>query len=156
MCLKTMDTKKKQTKPDYQRKLVSKLKLRWRWRLLRVSAVEQEVVEAGAVRMTMRKYLRRERLAKLASVLGDITGTETTEEKEKEKDCVHHRLQPGAMAPQNTTQYLMSHVYEDMKANNNNTTTTTNQEGLLSSADPYESCLLFQQRDFEDMFDSSW
>lgn len=52
---------------------------------------------------------------------------------------------PGAMAPPNTTQYLMDGVYEDMK-----TSAPLPAEGPGAPFDSCsERCLYFQQKDFE-------
>ncbi|TDG96658.1 hypothetical protein EPR50_G00231260 [Perca flavescens] len=187
MCVEAMDTRSKHIKTDCLRKAMkpgSKL----RWKLFRVATEGDEALKqcrASAVRATIRKYLHREQrrtqLAKLHKVLGDIGKREKRQSvyKAKEKKqsvyeespdaaCMH-RQPSGAMAPENTTQYLMGNVYEDMKANiqtaavSQETSNVTHlyNDSLLPSVyaaveSDYESCLAFQQRDFEEAFDLFW
>ncbi|KAA8580195.1 hypothetical protein FQN60_005730, partial [Etheostoma spectabile] len=179
-----METRSKPIKTDCLRKAMkpgSKLRLK----LFRVSTEGDEALKqcrASAVRATLRKYLHREQrrtqLARLHKVLGDIGKKEKRQfaHKAKEKKqaldekspaaaCVH-RQPSGAMAPENTTQYLMGNVYEDMKANiqtapvSHETSNVTHlyNDYLLPSVyaaveSDYDSCLAFQQRDFEEAFD---
>lgn len=177
MCLETMDTNSKRIKTDCLRKTM-KAGSKLRWRLLHVSAEEDEAFKhfrASAMRATIRKYLRRQQrrpqLAKFTRIIGDV------DEKEK-RDCEYeesptaacvHPHQPGAMAPENTTQYLMGHVYEDMKMNKVQTVPVSHETSALlyaGSLSPssvytaldsgYESCLAFQQRDFDEVFGLYW
>lgn len=174
--MEAMDTRSKHIKTDCPRKIVktgSKLTLR----TLRVSAEAEALKQcrARAVKVTIRKHLHREQkraqLAKLADILGDMGKKERRESLYEERPtaaCVH-RHPPGAMAPENTTQYLMSNVYEDMKTYNVHTVPLPHEtsahlyaESLSPSSvytaldSGYESCLAFQQRDFEETFDLCW
>lgn len=177
MCLTVMDAKSKHIKNDSLFKNMkpgSKL----RWKLLRVTTEENEALKhcrASAVRATIRKYLRRQtrrdHLAKLAKVVGSLGRTQKREsacEGSPATACMH-RHPPGAMAPENTTQYLMSNVYEDMKADTQTAavsyvTSAHIYDESLSPSSVYaaldsdcESSLAFQQRDFEDfVFGLCW
>lgn len=63
----------------------------------------------------------------------------------------------GAMAPDNTTQYLMNLVYQDFSASDRlsafdlHTETVRWSSCTSRDSDPYDLSLDFQQRDFEDM-----
>lgn len=169
-----MDTRSKHIKTDCLRKTM-KSGSKLGWKLPRVFTEDDEALKkcrATAVR-TIRKYLRREQrrgqLAKLVEVLGDIGKKgkrQSVDEESRLAACVY-RKPSGAMAPQNTTQYLMGNVYEDMKTNiqtvpaSHETSTHMYSESTSPSvydaldAD-YESCLAFQQRDFEEVFELTW
>lgn len=177
MCLDTMDTRSKYMKSDCLRKTMkpgSKLK----WGLLRVSTQEGEAFKlsrASAVKATIRKYIRREQrrtqLVKLSKILGGLGQKEKRETAYEESPAAAcTRGHPaGAMAPENTTQYLMSNVYEDMKSNDIQAAPVPRESfahlygealsprSVYSALDSgYESCLAFQQRDFEEAFGLSW
>ncbi|KAM6896301.1 uncharacterized protein PEZ65_021408 [Lycodopsis pacificus] len=165
MCLEAMDTRSKYIRTDCLRKTMkpgSKL----RWKLSRVFTEEDEALKQCRVRAvrTIRKYLRREQrrpqLAKLAKLLGGIgkkDNRESVDEGSPAAACT--RRQPsGAMAPENTTQYLMGNVYEDMTTDD---VYSVPVESLSPTAhaplDPdHDGCLAFQQRDFEEVFDLYW
>ena len=156
-------------KPDCLRR-TTRPESKRRWRLIRVfNAEEDEALKRGrpgSVRMTIRKCLRREqrraRLAQLATILSDIDRKEKMEATFEESPV--HRHPARAMAPANTTQYLMSNVYEDMKMNQTAPVTHETSAQLYDDclspggvytaldSDHYESCLAFQQRDFEEEF----
>lgn len=171
MCLETMDAGSKHMKIDCLRKTM-RAGSRLRWRQLRVSAEEDEALKpcrTSTVRATIRKYLRQEQkraqLAKL--VLGDVGkkyNMEAVYEESPAAACVH-RHPPGAMAPENTTQYLMRNVYEDLNKDDIQTVPTSahlhgeslSPRSVYTALDSgYESCLAFQQRDFEKVFDLCW
>lgn len=139
-----------------------------RWKLLRVSTEEDGALRpcrASAVKATIQKCLRREQkraqLVKLAKALGDMGKKEKMESEYEEE---RRRHSPGAMAPENTTQYLMSKVYEDMPENikSHSVSHETSSQLYGESLSPrsvytaldsdYESCLAFQQKDFEEVF----
>jgi len=175
MCIEAMDTRSKYIRSDCLRKTMkpgSKL----RWKLPRVFTEEDEALKqcrAGALR-TIRKYLRREQrrpqLAKLAKFLGDIGKKEKRESQSEERPSAAytHRLPSGAMAPENTTQYLMGNVYEDMTTDDVQTVPVSHETSpnLYSASVPpkvfdpqdpdCDGCLAFQQRDFEEVFDLYW
>ncbi|KAL6116785.1 uncharacterized protein ACO6RY_14731 [Pungitius sinensis] len=147
------------------------------WIRPRVLAEEEEAHEAlkqcrGTALRTIRKYLgreqRRPQLADLAQLLGGIGRKAKMQSTREERRVAAsaHRQPSGAMAPENTTQYLMGNVYEDM---------TTDDDGTVprdASADVYcgslssrvcasqdcneDGCLAFQQRDFEEVFELYW
>lgn len=101
------------------------------WRLFPVAAEEDEALKqsrATTVRTTIRKYLRREQRRAQQDGLctlrghtggknGDFMSVESTATA-----CVH-RHPAGAMAPENTTQYLMGNLYDDMNIDINNSGT---------------------------------
>lgn len=78
------------------------------------------------------------------------------------------RRPPGAMAPENTTQYLMSIVYEDVKSDDSEAVPVFSEaarlyDGSLSprSVDAaldsgFDDCLAFQQRHFDEAFNQLW
>lgn len=137
-----------------------------RWRLLRVSAEEDEALRQSraAARRCLRMEQRRLQLADLARMLGDGGGKEAigaVEEENHAGACVR-RHPAGSMAPRNTTQYLMSNVYEDMKADVESPSHETSAHLYDESLSPSsvsaaldtdcESCMDFQLRDFEEVF----
>ncbi|KAM9845654.1 uncharacterized protein ACBR49_010684 [Aulostomus maculatus] len=96
---------------------------------------------------------------------------------QKEKQLKHkssrartnHRL-PGEMAPENTTQFLMSNVYEDVFDVSESNVLAVPPHGASSKTygesspgsvyaaldTDYEICLAFQQRDFDELFGLCW
>ncbi|CAG5927539.1 uncharacterized protein ACNS7B_001299 isoform 2-T2 [Menidia menidia] len=121
MCRETMDGTSELTKIDYLRqnaKFGSELK----WKFVRVSTDENEAFKrCRATRLTNRKRTRREpkrrELARLAK-LYEVTGKKDEKEsaiKGKDSAACTQRPPAGAMAPENTTQYLMSNVYDDVE-----------------------------------------
>lgn len=168
MCIiEAMDTSSKHTKTDCCLRKTMKPGSKLRWKLLRISPENTEALQqCGA---TIRKYLHREtrrvQLAKLATkVLGDL-GRKEKKESRPAAACMN-RQPAGAMAPQNTTQYLMGNVYEDMTTNIQ--TVPVSHDLYSESLSPrsvyaaldldsdYEGCLDFQQRDFEEVFNQCW
>lgn len=176
MCTETMDnTTSKHLKVNCIRKTrtpSSKL----RWRLLRVSAEEDEALRpcrAGSVKPTIRKYLRRDqKRAQLAKIAKTLVNTEKEDKMDSvyEESMAYMHIPPGSMAPQNTTQYLMSNAYEDeLNASDlqpvppsHGTSSHLYGESLspksvYSALDSdYDSCLAFQQRDFDEMCGQLW
>ncbi|KAK1907015.1 Protein HEXIM2 [Dissostichus eleginoides] len=173
MCQEVMDTRSKHIKTDSLRKTM-KPGSRLKWKLPRVSTEGDAAFKkclTGSVR-TFRKCLRREQrraqLAKLAKALGKIGKTAKKASVCEEVPSAACMLpQPsGAMAPPNTTQYLMGNVYDDLKTNYTQTvshvTSPHHDSEYVSpsvcdaSDSDYDSCLAFQQRDFEEVFDLYW
>ena len=174
MCLETMDNNTKHMKTDCLRKSM-KPGSRMRWRQLHVSAEEAlKPCRPSAMKGNLSKCLRREQkrvhYAKLSQIMGVMGKKEKMDAvfgKRPSAACVE-RPQAGAMAPNNTTQYLMSNAYEDMKTNGH--TAPVEQEtpahlyaeclspsSVYSALDSgYESCLAFQQREFEEMLSRCW
>lgn len=165
-----MNTRSKHTKPNCLQRTMMKPASKLKWRLLRVSSEGDEALKpcrAGAVKATIRKYLHREQkraqLAKLAKALvGDIGKKEKMESVYEEE---RQRHSPGAMAPENTTQYLMSNVYDDLSENIFQSLPASHEisaklygeslspRSVYSALDAdYEGFLAFQQRDFEEVF----
>ncbi|KAM7367138.1 hypothetical protein PAMP_015062 [Pampus punctatissimus] len=173
MCVETMDTTSKRMKTNCLRRTMLKPTSKLRWKLLRVSTDEDGAFGpcgASAVKGTSRKYLRREQkraqLVKLAKALGDMGKKEKRESIYEEES---NRHSPGAMAPENTTQYLMNNVYEDMSDNDIQSLPVSHEtssqlygeslspRSVYAALDSgYESCLAYQQRDFEEVFDLCW
>lgn len=142
MCRKDMDIKAKHMRSDCLRRIVSPGS-RVGWKLLRVSVEEDEALKhwrSGIVKATIRKYIQQEkkraRLIKLAKTSKNTEGMEETHSTgEKANTTALLQLPPpGAMAPENTTQYLMGNVYEDLckrRPITHNITTVLHQtEGL--------------------------
>lgn len=171
MCRKTMHIKKELIKSDCLRRIVSP---RFGLRLLRDTMHQNEAVRhwrSNVVKSTIRKHIHREKkrgkLAKLAQ-----------NAKEERKEEIHrlrednsgaallHLPPPGAMAPANTTQYLMGQFYEDMPRHNGKVSSfsTCLQQceahgsplNVDTTVDSYDACLSFQQRDFEEQFGALW
>lgn len=169
-----MEVNSKRIKPGCQRKNVdsgSKVT----WSLLFEN--EDEALTNGrrsAIKMIIRKHPRLEkRRARLArhpgnhgNLIKNVTGKSW-----RQNGPVEHRVlrQPsGAMAPNNTTQYLMGNVYEDMRMRDDvadQTDPVTRQTSMhqygqspspsdvYSALDTgYESFLSYQQKDFEEAF----
>ena len=174
MCLETMDNNTKYMKTDCLRKSM-KPGSKMRWRQLHISTEEAlKPCPPGAMKGNPTKCHRREQrrahFAKLSKYLGVMGKKEKMEAVFKGRPaaaCVE-RPQAGAMAPRNTTQYLMSNVYEDMEASGH--TAPVQQEtsahlyveslspsSVYSALDSgYESCLAFQQRNFEEVLSLCW
>lgn len=152
MCIETMDTRSKHVR--------------------KTDCLLRKTVKPGSKLMrTIRKYLRREekqrrsQLAKLTRalmVVGDIEKKKKKKKKEsvwcEEEERRNHAATPsGAMAPQNTTQYLMGNVYEDMTTHVSAAHLYSESPAVCAPLDSdYDSCLAFQQRDFEEVFNLSW
>lgn len=166
-----METQPKHTKSCCVFKSVNSAS-QLRWRLLRVAPEEEDddadtLGRANAVKATIRKYLRRQsKRTRRAKVLVERMGASVGEEGPA-MVCVR-RHPAGAMAPENTTQYLMSNVYEDMKTSEptpagSHSTTTRAYEDALSPRSVYaaldanyDCCLAYQQRDFEQAYGLEW
>lgn len=149
-------------------KCVSKLA----WSLRRDSTEDDEAVGRHRAKMAIRKYVRREKkrtqLAKLSKILRDMNKKDNVcAQRDGEAFCP--RRPSGAMAPGNSTQYLMSVVYEDMKADDVEAAPVFHEASAClygESLSPrsvytaldscYDSCLAFQQRDFEEAFGQCW
>lgn len=168
MCRATMDIKKVHLKSDCLRGIVTS---RFGLRLLRDSAHQDEALgrwRGTVVKSAIRKYIHREkkrsRMAKLAQ---NSNETQRTREFHVfREEASFHLPPPGAMAPANTTQYLMGQFYEDLQQQKDQVlsfpTFLQQSEGLVSpqnidtTSDSYEACLSFLQRDFEEQFGSLW
>lgn len=107
-------------------------------------------------KVTTRRFLRqKQRRSQLTKV--PETMTKAAKETLKEpsdlppSEARGYPRPPGAMAPPNTTQYLMDSVYEDLKMDAQSTL-----DGLYSAFDSCsERCLYFQQKDFEELFSTN-
>lgn len=174
MCVEAMDTRPKSLKTGCLRKTMKPGSKSWsklRWRNLGATFVEEEeALKQGrpkTMNAIMRKYLRREqKRIQLAKIVDREEAR--YEAAESLAMAVRTRHSPGAMAPANTTQYLMARFYEDMRDVNGNhrSVLSVPSESCADlygeSLSPpsvydaldcgYESCLAFQQRDFEEVF----
>lgn len=165
MCMDIMEATPEDTKPGRMRR-AAKPGAGLRWRLQRVSAEVKEgarkVCGAAAVRTTVRRYLRQEQQRLQAANLGSFLGV--VEKKRRRKQAADqenstgafeaclHRHPAGAMAPENTTQYLMSNAYEDMQRDFSDPASRETNFNDISVADPeFERYLAFQQRAFEEV-----
>lgn len=168
MCMETMDFKSTYLNPGEQRK-ITKSGTKPHLRLFDEAAAALERGRRGdAIKLTVRKYLRLEqRRIQIAKDLADCGApARRTTAKARRKTAASFTSQaPGAMAPRNTTQYLMGNVYADMTDDAELThTPVAFQYGQSPSptrvyaaldAD-YESFLSYQQRDFEEAFPLGW
>lgn len=145
-----------------------------RWRPPRVYTGQDEALKpcrATAVKRANRKNFHREQkraqLAKFSQILVEMGKMERMESFTEGRRAAarDQRHQPGAMAPRNTTQYLMSNVYDDMTTEDSQAAPFSNEthsDVYVESLSPssvytaldsgYESCLAFQQRNFEEAF----
>lgn len=171
MCIEPMAARSKHIYTDCLRGTTMKPGCKLRWRLLRVSAEEEDEApkqSRAIVRKYQRLVQRRVRLVNLAKMLGDVGRTEKTEAEyggNHAEACVQ-RHPAGSMAPGNTTQYLMSNVYEDMKADVESAPHEASAHLYDESLSPSsvsaaldadcQSCMDFQQRDFEEVFALTW
>lgn len=182
MCLEAMDTRSKHSKADRLRKTMRPAAAKLRWKVLRV-ATEEEEKEVEAFNLPCRttamksttnrrhpcREQRRAQLAKLSKILEEMDSSNNKLNKKKikkEKKEEAAAACAGAMAPENTTQYLMSNVYADLKSSDTQAETASHEtasqlygeslspSSVYSALDRgYESCLAFQQRDFDALFD---
>lgn len=148
MCRKTMDIRAKHVKSDYIRRIESPGS-RLGWKLLRVSVEQDEArknwkKKVGVVKAaTIRKYLHQEKKrAQLAKVTKTTEDTDKNEKiplevcEEMNPAALVQLPPPGAMAPENTTQYLMGNVYEDLFQNN----VLHKREGSICFVAEYRQC----------------
>lgn len=105
----------------------------------------------------------RERVDELPEILDNRNNVETSESSDRSPvdDC-GDTYPPGAMAPPNTTQYLMDKTYEDMEMDGDYFSSEVHvhtccgslpQQSVstaLNSSD--ERCLEFLQADFEEVY----
>lgn len=101
-----------------------------------------------ATRRYLRQKQRRARLTKAPRTIPETTKEASRQPSERSpSEACGNRRHPGAMAPPNTTQYLMDIVYEAV-----NMDAQSNPEGLYTAFDSCsERCLYFQQKDFEEL-----
>ncbi|KAJ3612411.1 hypothetical protein NHX12_020687 [Muraenolepis orangiensis] len=175
MCVEAMDTKPTNVSANCLRK--HKMK---KWTMVRVRTTEDSfkmlhktAKNNAAVRR--RKCLMRHNAKKSTpaalfakSIFRRRSGEE--EEEEEEREVAHadvaltrrrRRRRAGAMAPENTTQYLMANVYEDM-ARRPCVSYETPADVYGESLSPasvstaldaiYDDYIAFQQRDFAQVF----
>lgn len=150
MCFETME------RARYEKRILSASRFRWSPYF---DHAEDEGLKPGRTDMgkittrgCLRQKQKRARLVKTAE-----TTTETTKETLKmsyerrlSEACGYPR-HPGAMAPPNTTQYIMDCVYQDVKMD-----ARSPQDGLFAEFDSFsENCLYFQQKDFEELFSTN-
>lgn len=171
MCLEIMDFNSTYLKPGHQRKNVNSGS-KPRLRLLDEDEALEHGRRGGAIKMTVRKYLHLERRqlhhAKNLANHGDLR-KKTTGKARRKDEARFPPLAPGAMAPKNTTQYLMGNVYADMTDDHEQAASVTHLPTVLQygqSPSPnhvyaaldtdYESFLSYQQKDFEETFPLCW
>lgn len=163
-----MDIKKEPVRPYCLRRIVSPT-----CGLRPLSLHQNEALgswRSNVVKSTKRKYMYREKkrvhLVKLARNAKEIEGMgENTQVVRGMRDLLC--LPPlGAMAPANTTQYLMRQFYEDFQQRHRDLSLSTcylhqnEQPGSPQNSDTTldreEACLNFQKRDFEEQFGALW
>ncbi|KAF6733860.1 hypothetical protein FQA47_020042 [Oryzias melastigma] len=132
MCRKTMETTSKLIKTDFLQQ-TSKHECKCFSLYTKDNEVFklQRPLTKSAIRKQRRRDLKRAELAKLAGYFLIKEDNQKTGKRNRLAVC----LPDGAMAPANTTQYLMS---KDLEA--------------LPDSD-FEDCLEFQQRHFDEIFD---
>lgn len=152
MCFETMERSK------YEKKVMPGT--RYRWSPFFDQEKEAEGLRPGRINMgkittrgCLRQKQKRARLIKIAKTTTETTKEtlKTSYERRTSEACGGFSRHPGAMAPPNTTQYLMDVVYQDTKMD------------VQSAPDPLyaelgscsESCLYFQQKDFEELFSTN-
>lgn len=146
-----------------------------RWKVLRVSASNQDQA-LKFVRVNVRtntkppKYLRREqKLVRTTKASRGKTLKAPVSRRRFSPAAWINDRPPGSMAPGNTTQYLMSKVYEDATRNYSQSVRETyvRDENLYRDClspmsvyaeldSRYESSIDFQMQDFEEVFDQNW
>lgn len=106
-------------------------------------------------KVTTRRWLRqkqkRQRLVQIAKTMTETTEESLKSSERRRSDAGGYCRHPGAMAPPNTTQYLMDCVYRDIKMDAHSIADVVYDEFDSCS----ESCLYFQQKDFEELFSSN-
>lgn len=162
-----MSAKAKRIKTVKMRKTM-KFGSAFRWRPFRVYAEEGEALKPSpttTVRATVRKYPRREQRQAHQHRLCGLWGPKAGEGKrdflyEESPVICLHRHPAGAMAPENTTQYLMENVYEDFNIDINQSVRASHHEAVQLfgewAALDSESYLSFQQKNFEEAFEMFW
>lgn len=106
--------------------------------------------------VTTRRHLRlkqrRARQVKVSDTTTESTKAALTMSYERRPSEACGSARPaGAMAPPNTTQYLMDTLYDDLKMDAQST-----PDGLYTPFDSCsDSCLYFQQKDFEQLFSTN-
>lgn len=126
----------------------------------------------GIVKATVRKYIRYEQkkrqLAKAKDHFWAENGADMTSNMADECRGRIAQQPRGAMAPKNTTQYLMDIVYDDLQVDTcdhfrSHEESTVCETSVCNTAlspmsvyasldSAYESYFAFQQRDFEETF----
>lgn len=165
--METMDIKSTYLKPGEQRKNV-KSGTKPRLRLFAEAEALEHGRHVGAIKMTVRKYLRLEQrrlqLAKNQANHGDSSRKMTTKARRRAEALIASQA-PGAMAPKNTTQYLMGNVYADMTDDHEQTHApavlqydqSPSPKHVYAALDAdYESFLSYQQKDFEETVPLCW
>lgn len=165
MCRNTMDIKKVHVQSDCLRSLVTaRFGLR-----LRVSLHRNQALGHWR-KSTTRNLQRDKKRAQMAKLAKNVNEVERKEE-------IHSRIEesrarglcrlppPGAMAPENTTQYLMDQFYDGLRRQDTTFSTfgaflqseeAGSPQTIDTTLDSYDDCLSFQQRDFEEQFGSLW
>lgn len=160
MCMETMDFTSTYLKPGEQRKNVQ-LGTKPRLRLFdKAEALEH----GGAVKMTVKKYPRLEgRRLELAKNRSSCEEPSRKMSARKRTEAYLASKEPGAMAPANTTQYLMDNVYADMKdglahaASAHKYDESPSTEHVYAALDSdYERFLSYQQKDFDETVSLCW
>lgn len=160
MCIEAMDAR---LKPDYLKQKTTRSGSNLRRKPFDVSVKQNKRRGAAvAMRPTSKRFPRREQTQ---------MQQEKVPKEETRRSVYETRRSPclpaGAMAPENTTQYLMSNAYEDLKADfvepvSHETSVCVYFESLSPQSvyaaldSDFDDCLAFQLRDFEQMFGPCW
>lgn len=150
---------------------------KWRLRkMLHFSSTEEASKQwrTAVVKATLRKYIRHEQkrrqLAKLVKEefkgLMNKNPRGLVKYSHANQNVANTQQARGAMAPKNTTQYLMDIAYDDMLRDNSYQCSLrpdfefaacyqSSSNNACSDLDStYEKCVAFQQRDFEEVYSS--
>ncbi|KAK5605322.1 hypothetical protein CRENBAI_009230 [Crenichthys baileyi] len=173
MCLETMDTETaKFSKPEYLRHGSKPT-----WTPFRDQTEVKRSFQQHRNTTAVQKHPSREQMLAKRAKLGPFV-TDSGKKKKKGKGGLRNEelaasacmyLPPaGGMAPRNTTQYLMSNVYEDltmdpiMKSSPHVLSCNIYNEALSPSSvsaaldSCFEDILEYQLRDFEELYDLTW
>lgn len=131
--------------------------LKLRWRQLRAAPDGHRRVRCGVLKPRHPLYLRQveDPTAREHSVA--VKRVPGKKKKEEARKTPRH---PGAMAPSNTTQYLMSVTYADMASEGASSESDSHVYGEMSprsvssALDSQPDFLDYQLRDFEEAFDA--
>lgn len=165
MCLEKMEFSSKLLNSECPlRKAAKSAGMRPKWKFVHMSTTKEAVKPYSTP--TIGKYFQRQQKRIRAAKLRKTMARDVDVRRNTEETVFEECLPSGAMAPQNTTQYLMNGVYEDLKTSHNvsfSGFSETYDHLYCESMSPtrvyaeldstcYENCLDFQQRNFEEMF----
>lgn len=146
MCLETTERSK------HEKRMTPGLKMRW-IPFCDHALDDQGLKPAGAKmgNVSARRHLRQKQRRTRQLRASDPTTPSTKAALTRPSEACGSARPAGAMAPPNTTQYLMDTLYDDLKMDAQST-----PDGLYTPFDSCsDSCLYFQQKDFEQLFSTN-